>query len=141
MLSLLQKKKIKNYFANQPVELVYLFGSQASGKTKPLSDYDLAVLFQKGLSPKRRFNLRLDYIGALGGILKSDRVEILDLNSAPPTFRYSALAPRQEIYVKNEKKRVEFEHKTMSDYFDRLFYLNRHTLNSLTTIAKEGFSP
>jgi len=38
-----QLKKLNNIFGKYPdLKLVYLFGSQVSGKTGPLSDYDFA---------------------------------------------------------------------------------------------------
>lgn len=147
MISDRQKEEISRYFAclpagkaSQPVELVYLFGSQAEGETTPLSDFDFSVLFVDSLSKKECFDLKLKFMADLGEILGSDKVEILDLNEAPVTYRYSAFAPRQEIYVKDEAKRVDFEQQTMSEYFDRLYYLRRHSLNSLASIAKEGFN-
>lgn len=147
MIINLQKKKISQYFARlsadrakQPVELVYLFGSQTEGKTTPLSDYDFAVLFAHNLDKKSRFNLKLKFIIDLGEILESDKVEILDLNEAPASFRYSAFAPRQEIYIKDEVKRVDFEFQTLGEYFDRQYFLRRHSLTSLASIAKEGLS-
>jgi len=133
-----QQLKLKNYFRNQPVELVYLFGSQAEGKITPLSDYDFAVLFRKDLSSSERFEQKLKYIADLGKLLSTDKVDVLDLNSAPPSFRFAAFAPRQEIYVKDERKRVEFEFRAMEEHFDRLYYLRRHALTSLEKIAKEG---
>jgi predicted nucleotidyltransferase len=133
-----QRLKLKKYFQTQPVELVYLFGSQAEGRTTPLSDYDFAVLFKENLSSSKRFERKLRYITDLGKILSTDKVEILDLNSAPPNFRFAAFAPRQEIYVKDEEKRVDFEFQTMEEFFDRLYYLRRHALVSLAKIAKEG---
>lgn len=39
--------KIK-LFENYPeIKLVYLFGSQAEGKTGPMSDYDFAIYFDE----------------------------------------------------------------------------------------------
>lgn len=141
MLTEFQKQKLKKYFQKEPVLLVYLFGSQAGRRTTPLSDYDFAVLFEENLSPRKRFTLKLKYFGEVGKILGSDKIEFLDLVNAPVHFRYSAFAPRKDIYVKDEGKRVEFEHKTMSEYFDRLYYLRRHSLSSLAKIAKEGLTP
>lgn len=138
MLTKTQKQKIKKYFARQPVDLVYLFGSQATGRIAPLSDFDFAVLFNKKVDKSERFDLKLKYMGDLGSILKTDKVEILDLNEAPLYFRYSAIAPRADLVVKSEAKRIDFEHKTMSEYFDRLYYLKRHTKYSLENIAERG---
>lgn len=140
MITDLQKEKLSQYFQNQPVELVYLFGSQAGGRTTLLSDYDLAVLFNRGLDKKARFDLKLKFMADLGEVFASDKVEILDLNDAPAAFRYSAFAPRQEIFIKDEEKRINFEFQTMNEYFDRQFYLQRHSANNLATIAKEGLN-
>lgn len=138
MISRAQKQKISQYFSHQPVELVYIFGSQAKGRETPLSDYDFAVLFDSDLSKKARFGLKLRFMADLGQILGSDKVEILDLDQAPVNFRYAAFSPRGEVYIKSENKRIDFEHQVMKEYFDQLYYLHRHSLASLATIAKEG---
>lgn len=139
MLTQSQKQKIKKYFADQPVDVVYLFGSQATGKVTALSDYDFAVLFKEDVDKGKRFDLKLKYMRDLGTILKTEKVEVLDLNQAPLFFRYSAFAPRQDLLVKDELKRIEFEQRSMSEYFDRLYYLKRHTRYSLAHIAEKGF--
>jgi len=136
MITRLQEREIKAYFTHQPVELVYLFGSQATGKTTPLSDYDFAVLFKKNLEKGKRFDLRLKYMGDLGIILKSDEIEVLDLNSASLSFRYAAIAPRHDLYVADEKKRALFEAETTSLYFDEVYFLKQNTFYSLPSIAK-----
>jgi predicted nucleotidyltransferase len=46
------------------VELVYLFGSQATGQTHTDSDVDIAVLLNDGLTVDERFAARLSLIGA-----------------------------------------------------------------------------
>jgi len=138
MLNKFQKQKLEKYFGKEPVVLVYLFGSQAEEKGTPLSDYDFAVLFEENLSRRERFQLRLKYITEVGKIFGSDRVEFLDLAEAPIQFRYSAFRPRKEIFIKDERERVKFEHQTMEEYFERLYYLKRHSLTSLKNIAREG---
>ena len=43
MLSKFQIDNLKSFFqSNSQIKLVYLFGSQVSGTTGPLSDYDFA---------------------------------------------------------------------------------------------------
>ena len=41
--------QLKKYFATQPVDVVYLFGSQVKGKSRSNSDLDIGVLFKEGL--------------------------------------------------------------------------------------------
>ena len=83
MLHHMQLQQIKEYFHTQPVEVVYLFGSQTEQETHPTSDVDIAILFQKGLEKNKRFDLKLEYIGQLSRILMTDFLDVVDLQDAP----------------------------------------------------------
>ena len=138
MITTKQLGKIRDFFKQEPVEVVYLFGSQATGETHSRSDYDFGVVFTDALDKGGRFDKGLKYMAELGSILKTDAVEVVDLNSAPIYFQYSAIAPRHDIYVRDEQKRADFEKHTLTTYFDRLPYTKRHTIESLGMIAREG---
>lgn len=140
MLTNEQKAKITEFAKSRPIELVYLFGSQARGEGKTLSDYDFAILFSNSLDSTKRFELKLEAMTFLAGLLNTDSVDVVDLNSAPPAFRYEAMAPRKVVYAKSEDTRVDFERQAMAEYFDRLYYIKRHTKDSLATIAQEGLT-
>lgn len=139
MITQIQEQKIKNYFSNKPVEMVYLFGSQAGGRTTPLSDYDFAVFFKEKLDGHQCFREKLKYAGDLGRILVTEKVDIVNLNQAPVLLCYAVVAARKEIVVRNERKRVDFEHRTLREYFDELYYLKRRTRAGLAKIAERGF--
>lgn len=128
---------LHNYFKDQPVSLVYLMGSQASGKTKPYSDTDIAVLFDDKLTSSERFNHKVGMLSELSKILGTDNIDLVDLNSATPHLSYEAIKQRQEIYFKDERTRVDFETKVLSEYFDQQFYLSRHTLLGLENLKEE----
>ena len=132
-----QKKlnQLKKYFTTQPVDVVYLFGSQATNKATKLSDIDLAVLFKEGLNSSKRFDLRLDIISTVCGILERKRVDVVDLDEAPIALRFSAIFPKKELYVVNNTRRVIFEADTSSRYFDQVYFIKQNTLNSLASIA------
>jgi predicted nucleotidyltransferase len=57
MLTQDQILKIKDFVKNKPVEVVYLFGSQATNTARPDSDYDFGVLYQKQLDNHQRFEI------------------------------------------------------------------------------------
>ena len=78
-------KKITNYFENkEDIIAVYLFGSYASGKVRPRSDIDLAILFDSRYQVM--INRRLDnYLIDLSRILRKD-IHLTTMNFASEEF-------------------------------------------------------
>jgi len=136
MLTQDQLDQLKKYFATQPVEVVYLFGSQATGKTNKLSDIDIGVLFKENLSDSTCFDLRVKMTADLSGISKTDQVDVVNLEKAPIALRYSAISPKKEILTVNNNRRAVFEAETNSRYFDYSYYIKENTKNSLVSIAR-----
>lgn len=129
--------KLKKYFKNKPVRLVYLMGSQASGRTKPYSDVDLAVLFDQNLSSKQRFDVRIQLLSELSKFLGTDQIDLIDLQNTSPVFAYEAIKSRKELYVEDEDTRISFETKALANYFDQKYYLSRHTLLGINQLEKD----
>ena len=65
--------------ARKDVIFAYLFGSLTSGMLKPLSDIDIAVYLKK----RKLSEKRLEIIGDLADILKTDEIDPVVLNTAP----------------------------------------------------------
>ena len=133
----LNKNQLYNYFKNQPVELAYLFGSQTSGKVKPLSDIDLAVLFKEDFTDQERFTFKIKILGDLSEILKTDKIDLVDLKKAPPFLQFEAIRKRKEIFVRDENIRIGFETKVLFDFFDRQYFVNRHIRMGISDLKKE----
>ena len=124
----MQPKLIKNlgsYFADQKidpsVQLAYLFGSRADGTQGPSSDYDIAVLF----SEKPNSEIKYKIAHKLGALLKTNRVDLVVLNSAPIELCYSVIAKGIIVYTVDTYVRVEFEASILSRYGDYLPILRR----------------
>lgn len=135
-----EKAQIIEFAKNKPIEVVYIFGSHATGEVKPLSDYDFAVLFDESISSSERFYLKLELINFFSRLFKTDKVDVVDLNAAPIHFRYSAIVPRMDVYTRSKIKRNDFELKTFQIFLDRVYYMKRHANASLATIAQEGLN-
>ena len=105
MLNFLKIKSIKKYFTHEPVAVVYLFGSQATGKTNHRSDYDFGVIFLENMSKKERFNKRLEYMGFLGKIVRCDNVEVIDLKESPVFYNTLLFSP-EKIFISRMKRSV-----------------------------------
>lgn len=114
---------------DKPVEVVYLFGSQAAGNARPDSDYDFGALFLSSLSPHERFETKLEILSFLTGFLRTDRVDVLDLGPSPIRFQYEAIFPRQIIFERNAETVKDFEYNILTRYFDEMYFMKQTTRN------------
>lgn len=70
------EKRIEKY----PIDFGYLFGSKILGKAGPLSDIDIAVLFQRKLSNREIHKLTLQLLTDLISDLHPLKVDLVCLN-------------------------------------------------------------
>lgn len=137
MITKEERQKIKKYLADQDnIDAAYLFGSQSSGKANVMSDIDIALLFNDGMTSNKRFNEKLKIMGALGILLKTNDIDVVDLNSANSVLQFSAIKNRDLLFNKNNSARSVFEANTMSNYQDYKYYLDLNTKNSLSSISR-----
>ena len=119
---LLKRKlpKLKKLFASDPrVLAVFLFGSQADGTATARSDIDLAVLFDRELGLDEELTFEVAVCDTLGAY---DDVDIMNLNRAPLTFRYRAVAGKL-LYERDFVRVADFIEQTLverRDYAPRL---------------------
>lgn len=127
----MKKEKIKKllpvFKVCPEVKLVYIFGSQATGKTGPLSDYDFAVYLDEKDSSKR-FDMRLKLMAEIVGILKTDAVDLVVLNDTEgPELKYNIIKEGNLIY-QIEPFKVLVEPRIMTEYIDFHDSLLRYNL-------------
>ena len=104
--------------ANTPnVGLAYLFGSQVTGTTGPISDLDLAILFEQG---EDTLNARSKLAYELGKELKFQQIDIVSLHEAPVELAYGIISQGIRIFQRENALRVEFEAQVLSRYGDYL---------------------
>lgn len=125
----LKSKLLGNIFQEFSVDFAYLFGSNATGHADKNSDVDIAVFFSGGFSKMQRFDLRLKLAEKLGFYFKNpvDLVVLNDLRSL--FFKYVIIKEGKLIYLKSEEKMIDFECKTMSEYFDFQPFLDLYNKN------------
>ena len=85
------RQPLQGLFQQHPVRLAYLFGSQATQRTHPSSDIDVAMLLDESLTPDERFAERLKLLGDLSRIFGTDHVDLVMLNEASPLLAYETL--------------------------------------------------
>ena len=120
----------EGFVALPEVRLAYLFGSRATGRARPDSDIDIAVLIDDGVcTDARHVNHVLrrvtGHVG--GGDVPSDLLDVVLLNEAPVLLRHHVLRDGVLLYERDEGERVRFAAWTMRDYqdFERLLAFHR----------------
>jgi len=99
------------------ISLVYLFGSQVTGRTGPQSDYDLGVLTDReGDTASRRAALE----HALAVLLNTERLDVACLTQAPVELAFAVISQGRLLYERDAADRVEYEAQVMGRYFDYL---------------------
>jgi hypothetical protein len=99
----------------QDIEFAYLFGSFGRGKPLPLSDVDIAVYLQEPADVKEK---KMEILGALMDLLKTEEIDLVILNSAPVTLRKKILESKKVIVDHRPFLRHRYESLTMREYFD-----------------------
>lgn len=106
---------------------VYLFGSQAEGRTHRESDVDIAVLLDRAAFPTResRFEAGLQTLGRVSGILGRNDVDVLVLNDAPPTLAARVVTQGRPLYCSDPTAELRFRRDAMLRAADLAPFLRR----------------
>lgn len=115
----------------------YLFGSMALGKTNLESDIDLAF-YLEGKEGKDFFKKRLFLIEKIQSLLKK-RVEVIILNEVRSIFfKFVIIKEGELILDRDQAKRIDFELKTMQEYYDFRPFIKEYNEAYLQRSLKES---
>jgi predicted nucleotidyltransferase len=118
---------LKAYFGSLgDVSFALLFGSHARGQAGPLSDVDVAVMLDGSPDGDRCWKRRLEIMGDLTSLLHTDEVDVAILNEVPVALRYRVFRDGVVLSCRDRRRMVEFQARTLSEYFDFLPILERH---------------
>ncbi|HEX28646.1 TPA: hypothetical protein ENG04_01020 [Candidatus Poribacteria bacterium] len=95
----------------------YLFGSTL----KPYrfkGDLDIGLLIEEDALREGTLKIRNKIYLKLRAFLEREDIDVVILNNAPPLLRYAVIKEGMLVYEKDEERRVDFEVKTMLEYFD-----------------------
>lgn len=116
---------IKKIIKNEPmIEIVYLFGSRATGNITPLSDFDFAVQLSENVKEKDYFDYQIELISKLGRIVKTDNIDVVILNNKKTSLllKYNIIKDGKIIYCKNEELKNYLEARTMRRFLDWQYF-------------------
>lgn len=123
---------------NTSIRFALLIGSVATGNAGPLSDIDIAVYFDPKLDSERMVNDILRLGVELEKKLRTESIDVVNLNGATPTMKFNAVKTGIQILVRDEGEYEDFAIRTLSEYYDHLDFLERQYRYAATTIAEGG---
>lgn len=97
----------------------YIFGSLATGRARPDSDIDIAVLVDRTLIRGDLFDYRLRLMADLRDVLERPDVEVVLLNQAPPVLAQNVIAKGRVLFERSRSARIRFSNsnpKSVSGY-------------------------
>ena len=101
---------------------LFVFGSAAKGSLKPLSDLDFGLVLSSDLSKKERFEKHLDLIGVFNQIFRSDEIDLIVMNDAPPRFSHRIFKEGRLLFCRDKGALANFHEMVLSRYLDVKFY-------------------
>ena len=122
-------QSLRRYFEEKKeVELSYIFGSTVSGKANALSDIDIAVLIDRKQIEKELYpyGYKAHIIADLMKLLKTNKVDLVILNEAPPLLKHRVLYTGKLVYSNNEEKRIQFQVECIDKYNDFKYLIKSH---------------
>ena len=134
------KQELPGILADEPVMVVYLYGSMAEGYPLPSSDVDIALVLSPDCELSRPKQMQLEFEIAAKiekgcGVREAD-VRIID--NAPLTFQGDVLTNGILLYSKDEDFRVDFEVSTRKRYFDFLPVIEMMQEAFFESLREEG---
>lgn len=115
------KEQLIPFFEIRPeILFAYLFGSQATGQTNPMSDIDIAVAIDH--SKIRESDFPYGYASFLTsqfmGLLKTNAIDVVLLDKAPPALKYSIFGKGVCLFSRNEEHEKQIYLQSLRRYQD-----------------------
>ena len=121
-------EKLKKIFRKNPaIGLVYFFGSRATGKGGPLSDYDFAVYFDDR-DKKKMFKMKCGLASEISRLLKTDEVDVVVLNTTENSELKYQIISEGKVIFEREPFKIIVEPRILNEYFDFRAMLRRYGL-------------
>jgi predicted nucleotidyltransferase len=115
---MLQRAIARCFSKRREIAAAYIFGSVATGRTRPDSDVDIAVLLSQPLPASRALSYRLKLMAEVGAALHRADVDLVLLNDAPPLLAHRVLSKGRLVFERSRSARVRFQVLTAGRYAD-----------------------
>jgi uncharacterized protein len=105
------KESLTKLIEERKPRLVILFGSLAHGKTHKRSDIDLGFLFDGPIDI-------VDLTNEVTQLLKTDKVDVVDLRRGSPLLRFAAAQGGEVLYEREPGEFIQFYSLSYRMYVD-----------------------
>jgi len=102
-------EKIKGYFSNKNIEMIYIFGSFSRDELREGSDIDIAIITDYDLEKHN------NYINDLENILNCD-IDLINFNKIDINFQSEIIIEGKCIFFKDEYEKQKLEMRILSNY-------------------------
>lgn len=127
---------LKNFLKKQKfVRFAYIFGSYARNDITPLSDVDIAVYLDKGLSKAEMHEKEMFLINEIQGILEDGEFDVVILNNLDIAFCFNVI---RGIPLKSSSDMKTFEFEVMRIFLDIQYHENLMADIALERISRRG---
>ena len=100
------------------IAAAYVFGSVASGRTRPGSDIDVAFLLDSEAAKRRPLKYRTDLVVDAGAALETFNVDVVLLNDAPPALAHNVLTKGKLVFERSRSSRIAFQVRNLNRFMD-----------------------
>lgn len=127
-------ERVRQILEEGGIDVAYLFGSRANRRARRDSDADVAVLAAGHLGLLER-GLLAD---RLAWAFDAPDVDLVVLDEASLELRGHVVQEGKLLYSRDEPRRVAFETRTRSEWFDYRPTLQAHTRRWLRQLAEKA---
>lgn len=130
-----EKSNIAKIAKKYSLKLLLLFGSQANGKSRPDSDFDIAYIAKKKLSMDEKIDLNNEFIS----FFNCDKIDLTDLKEADALLIYE-ISQNCKLLFGDDEEFANFKIFAFKNYIDHipLFELEEKLVKKRQKLLKEA---
>ncbi|MBI3398570.1 MAG: nucleotidyltransferase domain-containing protein [Deltaproteobacteria bacterium] len=112
------KKEICAKLKELGVSVVYIFGSEAVGKTTALSDRDIGIVLKKPAALQDTLALYKTLYGLFAELYPSQKLDIVFLQTSPIPLQYNAMKEGKILFEQDPRRTADYEEYITDMYLD-----------------------
>jgi len=117
------------------VQFALLFGSYARGDYFPFSDVDVAVYLKEYKPNDLRYEAKLEQ--KLMSHLKTDNVDLVIPNEAPPALKYEIVTEGELLFTRNFDDFCFYYSYVLREFFDYRYHLKKFFKNAIENLRRK----